>query len=124
MSALLAKIVNESYPIVIVQYSRVDYGAGHEERLHWALMVVTNATKLRGPTFHAIDKLYPTGQKTWERAYRPAASLLKTSRCLGLVQIETVKARDFDSLIELVGTDDPNTGYLTTPLHAGWNCQN
>ncbi|KAJ7452850.1 hypothetical protein FB451DRAFT_1373967 [Mycena latifolia] len=121
--SILAKLVNESYAVCIAQYARDDMGAGHEEYLHWALMVVTKVGALEGPTFHAVDRTKPDGQVTWQRAYLPKASLLKTSKSLGLVQIGSVKARDLKSFIAVVGDSDQSTGHPTRPKFQGWRCK-
>ncbi|KAJ7027727.1 hypothetical protein C8F04DRAFT_1237990 [Mycena alexandri] len=119
----VAKLVNASLPVVIAQYSRDDYGAGQEEFLHWALMVIVKRGSLEGPTWHAIDKHRPDGQVFWERAYLPKASLLRTSKCIGLVQIGIVKARDLKSFISVVGSGDPSTGHPVSPSFQGWRCK-
>ncbi|KAJ6512980.1 hypothetical protein C8R45DRAFT_890811 [Mycena sanguinolenta] len=124
MSKLLTKIVNPTYPIVIAQYERDDYSVGNEEHLRWALMVVRNSDKLRGPIFQAIDRLYYGGTTaTWERSYLPEGDLLKTTKCIGLIQIGSVKARDLDSFIAMVGDSDPNKGHPVIPKFQGWRCK-
>ncbi|KAJ7106970.1 hypothetical protein C8R44DRAFT_744847 [Mycena epipterygia] len=113
MSKLLDKIVNVSYPVVIAQYERDDKGVGHENSLHWSLLVIQNMEELKGPTFHAVDRTTRDG----------VTNLVKTSKCLGLVQIGSVKARDLKSFIELVGDNDQEKGHATIPKYPGWRCK-
>ena len=40
-------------PIVIAQYKDEFRGVGHEQDLHWALIVITDPTTLSGPSFQA-----------------------------------------------------------------------
>ncbi|KAJ7796742.1 hypothetical protein B0H13DRAFT_1674740 [Mycena leptocephala] len=123
MGSIANKLFNSSFPIVIAQYTRDGYGAGNEEHLRWALMVVVKDAALEGPTWHAIDKHWADGGVTWERAYLPKASLLRTNKCIGLVQIGAVKARDLKSLIAVVGDEDPMKGHPVSPSFAGWRCK-
>ncbi|KAJ7183781.1 hypothetical protein C8R46DRAFT_1344494 [Mycena filopes] len=122
--SLLSKLVNETYPLAIVQYERADFKAGSEEQLHWALMIVTKREKREGHIFQAVDRTYQ-GQSsaTWTRSYLPKGSLLKTSKCLGLVQIGSVKARDLKAFIALVGDEDNTHGYPTVASFPGWTCK-
>ena len=117
MSAL-SKLLNPSYPIVIAQYKRDDYGVGSEQYLHWALIVLTSKEELEGHCFQAVDRHYSDGRGTvWEPHYTPSASLRKTTKCLGGVQIGSVKARKLDALVMLV------RAHPTTPKFEGWNCR-
>jgi hypothetical protein len=124
---LFSKLLNRSYPIVIAQYERDGFSAGSEEKLHWAIMVVTDTEELRGHIFQAIDRTYsnrPYPNTVWERSYRdPSASLLKTTKCVGIAQIGSVKARDLDTLIALVGDGDNSKGYQAVPRFEGWRCK-
>jgi hypothetical protein len=118
MSSLYSKLVNQSYPIVIAQYKRDEYGVGNEEELHWALIVITSRDNLQGHCFQAVDRNYSDGRgKVWAPHYAPKASLRKTTKCLGGVQIGSVKARNLDGLIELIQS------HPTTPKFDGWNCR-
>jgi len=118
MSSLYSKLVNQSYPIVIAQYKRDKYGVGNEEELHWALIVITSKRDLEGHCFQAIDRHYSNGRgSVWEPHYAPSASLRRTKKCLGGVQIGSVKARNLDDLIELIKS------HPTTPKFDGWNCR-
>ncbi|KAJ7261743.1 hypothetical protein B0H12DRAFT_977417, partial [Mycena haematopus] len=112
------------YPVVIAQYVRDDYGVGNEEHLHWALMVVKNTDKLKGDIFQAVDRLYyGSSIASWERSYRSDADLMKTTKCVGLIQIGSVKARDLDSFIAVVGDSDQSNGHPAIPKFPGWRCK-
>jgi len=118
MSAL-SKLLNPSYPIVIAQYKRDDYGVGSEQYLHWALIVMTSKEDLGGHCFQAVDRHYSDGQGTvWELNYMAHVSLRNTQKCLGGVQIGSVKARKLDALITLI------KAHSTIPQFEGWNCRN
>ncbi|CAA7263960.1 unnamed protein product [Cyclocybe aegerita] len=109
---------NPSYPIVLAQYKRDGWGVGHEEHLHWALMTITDTNRLRGHCFQAVDRVYADERgKVWSLHYAKDASLERTSKCLGGIQIGSVKARKLDSLLEIIQQ------HSTVPKFAGWNCR-
>jgi hypothetical protein len=112
------KLLNSSYPIVIAQYERDDYGVGSEQHLHWALIVMTSKEDLQGHCFQAIDRHYSNRRgKVWELNYMSRVSLRNTRQCLGCVQIGIVKARQLDALIP------PIRAHPTIPKFEGWNCR-
>jgi hypothetical protein len=115
---LYSKLLNPSYPIVLAQYKRNNYGVGNEEEFHWALIVITSKRGLEGPTFQAVDRTYTDGRgKVWESHYAPSLSLMRTRKCLGGIQIGAVKARDLDDLTAVI------RGHPATPKFDGWNCR-
>jgi hypothetical protein len=119
MSSIYSKLLNPSYPIVLAQYKRDDYGVGDEEELHWALIVIISRADLEGHCFQAVDRNYTDGRgKVWTSHYAPSASLRRTRKCLGGVQIGSVKARDLDTLIALI------KNHPTVSKFDGWNYRN
>jgi len=118
MSSFYSKMLNPSYPIVIAQYKRDEYGVGDEEHLHWALIVIKSKDQLAGHCFQAIDRHYSDGRGTvWSPHYAPHASLEKTTKCLGGVQIGSVRARELDDLVAII------RHHPTAPKFDGWNCR-
>ncbi|KAJ6492551.1 hypothetical protein C8R47DRAFT_1270830 [Mycena vitilis] len=121
--SLLARILNQSYPIAIAQYERDDFTVGSEEKLHWAIIVLTNPTALEGHIFQAIDRIYSDERgEQWERHYQAAGNAL-VPKCVGLAQIGAVKARDLQSLVDLIGTSDNSKGYPTVKRFDNWRCK-
>ena len=54
MPALLKRLAGpRTCPIVVAQYKDEYRGVGHEEDLHWALVVITDRATLSGPSFQA-----------------------------------------------------------------------
>ncbi|KAJ7266579.1 hypothetical protein C8J57DRAFT_375648 [Mycena rebaudengoi] len=53
----------------------------------------------------------------------PSAGLSKTTKCVGIAQIGSVKARDLDTLIALVGDGDNSKGHQAVPRFEGWRCK-
>lgn len=80
--------------------------------------MLTSKEELEGHCFQAVDRHYSDGRGTvWEPHYTPSASLRKTTKCLGGVQIGSVKARKLDALVTLV------RAHPTIPKFEGWNCR-
>ena len=54
MPALIKRLAGpRTCPIVVAQYKDEYRGVGHEEDLHWALVVITDRATLSGPSFQA-----------------------------------------------------------------------
>ncbi|KAA1475190.1 hypothetical protein DENSPDRAFT_412763 [Dentipellis sp. KUC8613] len=106
-----------SYPLVLAQYKRDDFGAGNEQELHWALLVITDITRLSGPCFQAVDRTYRDARgKQWS-PHSAECSLLSTDKCLGAVQIGSVRQRDLTAFSSLVAA------HPTIPKSERWNCR-
>jgi hypothetical protein len=122
--SLLAKIINKSCPITIAQYERDDFTVGNEEKLHWAIIVLTKPDALEGHIFQAIDRIYSDERgEQWERHCQSSGSVLKVSKCVGLAQIGSVKARDLQSLVDLIGIGDNLKGIpLSSGFRVGTKC--
>ncbi|TFY74033.1 hypothetical protein EWM64_g9979 [Hericium alpestre] len=118
MSQFVAKVTNQQYPLVLAQYKRDDFGIGTEQHLHWALLVVTDSKHISGPCFQAVDRTYQDARgKKWSAHFAPAASLMAMDKCLGAVQIGTVKHRELDAFIACM------QAHATVPKFNGWNCR-
>ncbi|KAA1477201.1 hypothetical protein DENSPDRAFT_884893 [Dentipellis sp. KUC8613] len=106
------------HPIAIVQYQRASFGVGTEEHLHWALFVLTDRRRQRGPSFQAIDRLYSDGRGVVWRLHECAHDAVRASpRCLGGVVVGAVRAREVDELREMLRANRPH------PKGPGWNCR-
>ncbi|KAJ7183636.1 hypothetical protein C8R46DRAFT_884416 [Mycena filopes] len=122
--SLVARILNKPCPIVIAQYERDDFTVGDEEKLHWAIIVLTKPDALEGHVFQAIDRIYSDERgEQWSRHYQANGSVLKAPKCVGLAQIGAVKAREVQSLLDLVGTSDNSKGYPALKRFEGWRCK-
>lgn len=101
--------MDKDLPIVVAQYQRAEFGHGTEERLHWAIICLKSIHDQEGPCFQAFDRRYSDGRENpvqWELNVRDI-KLYKTQRCLGAVQVGTVKASELDELIALVKAHPP-----------------
>jgi hypothetical protein len=97
---------------------------GNEEKLHWAIIVLTKPDVLEGHIFQAIDWIYSDERgEQWERHCQSSGSVLKVSKCVGLTQIGSVKARDLQSLVDLTGMGDNSKGYPAVKRFEGWRCK-
>ncbi|TFY64006.1 hypothetical protein EVG20_g6090 [Dentipellis fragilis] len=106
-----------SYPLVLAQYKRDDFGAGNEQELHWALLVITDITRLSGPCFQAVDRTYRDARgKQWS-PHSAECSLLSTDKCLGGVQIGSVRQCDLATFSNIVAA------HPTIPKSERWNCR-
>ncbi|KDQ58934.1 hypothetical protein JAAARDRAFT_68530 [Jaapia argillacea MUCL 33604] len=115
MSALLSQFTNPKYPIVVVQYKRDDYGVGSEQHLHWALIIITKGNS--GPCFQAVDRIYrDRPRKQWSAPYMEV-NIESTRKCLGGVQVGTVKHRDLDIVKAML------KGYAPVSKFEAWNCR-
>lgn len=112
---------NTALPIVIAQYKRDDMGVGQEEKLHWALIIITDARELSGPCFQLVDRTYrhPDGRIksfSWN-IHSVQAVLSKTTKCLGGVQVGCVRASELATVCDLINSHAP------VPKSPEWNCR-
>ncbi|THH14273.1 hypothetical protein EW146_g6047 [Bondarzewia mesenterica] len=104
--------VDETLPIVLVQYERDEYGVGTEEHLHWALVVFTKAREQQGPCFQVVDRHYRDGRVEW-LLIDQNVTLGSTKKCLGGVHIGNIKKSKLGTLREVVAAHPPVvTGWI------------
>ncbi|KAJ3982789.1 hypothetical protein F5890DRAFT_1574418 [Lentinula detonsa] len=108
----------ETYPIVIIQYERDGFSVGREDQLHWALIVITDEDEKSGPCWQAFDRHYSDGRGViWELYDGKVVFPEHTMKCLGGVNVGSVKKSELKSLREILGAHQPN------PKFHGWNCR-
>ncbi|PIL23071.1 hypothetical protein GSI_14378 [Ganoderma sinense ZZ0214-1] len=76
MPALLKRLAGpRTCPIVVAQYKDEYRGVGHEEELHWALVVITDRATLSGPSFQAYAQRRRRRSRSSKSKPRPAHSM-------------------------------------------------
>ncbi|TFK57513.1 hypothetical protein OE88DRAFT_1651269 [Heliocybe sulcata] len=107
-----------AYPVVIAQYKRDDYGVGKEEHFHWALIIVQDKQTLGGYVIQAVDRAVQGHGPTWHIDCRAVDSLSRSSKCLGGVQVGSIKHGAFHSFVQAV--HQHGVGSSSRP---GWRCK-
>lgn len=102
MSILSCKIFS-TFSLVVRQYERADWGVGHEEELHWAIVSThTSYNDIKGyASWQAIDRHYSDGRPNpvvWELHYSPDVRLHQDAKCLGGMNIGQLKGQDVKKL--------------------------
>ncbi|KAH9884920.1 hypothetical protein C8Q73DRAFT_796037 [Cubamyces lactineus] len=119
MSKFLRKLLGkESYPIVVSQYKRSNFGVGNEEDLHWAIVIMTDEDKLEGRMYQAVNRINDTRDGvTWDISTAEKVSLERSSRCLGGVCIGVVKQKELSTLDKALLENAP------LAKSTEWNCR-
>ncbi|KAL4244584.1 hypothetical protein ABKN59_010893 [Abortiporus biennis] len=105
-----------SYPIVVAQYMRDDYGVGTEEELHWAIIVFTDIGFQKGPCFQIFDRHFRDGTVKWVY-FEKDVYLHGTEKSLGGVTIGSVKESELEDLKKVISKNQP------VVKGEGWNCR-
>ncbi len=81
MPALLKRLAGpRTCPIVVAQYKDEYRGVGHEEELHWALVVITDRATLSGPSFQAYAQRRRRHTRSSKSKARPPLSMSTAQR--------------------------------------------
>ncbi|KZT23757.1 hypothetical protein NEOLEDRAFT_1135863 [Neolentinus lepideus HHB14362 ss-1] len=106
------------YPVVIAQYKRDDYGVGKEEHFHWALVIIYDKQTLAGYAIQAVDRTVRGEEPTWQIDCRVISSLSRSSKCLGGVQVASIKHTAVQGFLQAV--HEHGIGSSARP---GWRCK-
>ena len=87
MPAILKRLAGpRTCPIVVAQYKDEYRGVGHEEDLHWALVVITDRATLSGPSFQAYAQ-----RRRRSRSYRRPPFSVSTAQRATLLDTTNTK---------------------------------
>ncbi|KAI0371436.1 hypothetical protein BV20DRAFT_1051465 [Pilatotrama ljubarskyi] len=100
MSKAFRKVLGrEEYSVVVAQFKTSEFGAGDEENLDWALVIIVDEDELVGGTYQAKPRLknhYGGGACIVATSDREP--LAESSRCLGGVRIGTINRSEVNDL--------------------------